>query len=74
MRAEEEVLMPDAEHVLQLGDKVLFCGTPGTLGRMSWITFNPNVLEYIQTGNERPDGYIWRWLSRRRGQAAARQG
>ena len=45
---------------------------PGAEGRMAWTILNPNVLEYIETGNERPDGFIWRWWSRRRALTAAR--
>ncbi len=68
----EELLLPDAGRALRIGDQLLFCAQPGTQGRMAWILFNPTVLEYIATGIERPDGFIWRWWSRRRAEAAAR--
>jgi hypothetical protein len=74
VHGDEEVMLPDPDtQELRIGDRLLFCAAPGGMGRMAWILFNPNALDYIATGNETPDGYIWRWLSRRRLEATARQ-
>lgn len=65
VRGKEEMLLPDTDVRLQVGDRLLFCARYGAASRMAWTSGNPNVLEYIETGEERPDGYIWRWLARR---------
>jgi hypothetical protein len=70
LRGEREVLLPYAdEETLRIGDQLLFCAQPGARSRMAWVLYNPNALEYVETGIERPDGYIWRWWSRRRAAA-----
>ena len=55
---------PDEELSLCPGDQLLFCGPEGTAERMRWVLQNANALSYVRTGEEKPDGYIWRWLSR----------
>ena len=64
VRGKQEKLLPDRDETLQVGDQLLFCTQHETAGRMKWALFNPNILEYIATGEERPDGYLWRWWSR----------
>ncbi|MDX1654118.1 MAG: NAD-binding protein [Candidatus Competibacteraceae bacterium] len=64
IRGNEEVLLPDGEQGIHIGDRLLFTACAGAAGRMAWTLENPNVLEYVETGLERPDGYIWRWLER----------
>jgi Trk K+ transport system NAD-binding subunit len=72
VRGERETLLPyPDEETLRVGDQLLFCARPGARGRMAWVLYNPNALEYVETGIERPDGYIWRWWSRRRAAANA---
>ncbi len=63
IRGEEEMLLPDAEEHLEAGDELLFCAHHKASGHMAWILNNSNVLKYIETGEERPDGYVWRWLA-----------
>ena len=70
-RGSEEMLLPDDDEPLKIGDQLLFCARYNTSGRMGWILGNSNVLEYIETGEERPDGYIWRWLAKHRNKKAA---
>lgn len=75
LRGKDEILLPDAEAPLAGGDKLLFCARYGAAARMEWALCNSNVLEYVETGEERPDGYIWRWLAERheRRQASGRK-
>jgi Trk K+ transport system NAD-binding subunit len=63
VRGEEEILLPDVEERLYPEDQLLICIQYSHVGRITWILANPNVLTYIETGEERPDGYIWQWLS-----------
>lgn len=65
-RGDKEIVTPEYSEVVRPGDRVLFCGRVGVHERMMWTLLNQNALRYVRTGVERPDGYIWRWLSRRR--------
>ncbi len=47
---------------LQVGDQILFCGQASAKVLMHWTINNHNVLRYIKTGVEGPDGFVWRWL------------
>jgi hypothetical protein len=70
VRGKKDILLPDDEELLQNGDQVLFCARYHTADRMAWSLYNPNVLEYVESGDERPDGYVWKWLSRWRERTA----
>jgi hypothetical protein len=63
-RGNEDILISDDDTLLQPGDHLLFCARHDGAARMNWILRNDNVLDYVLTGEERPDGYFWRWLSR----------
>ena len=63
MRDSGEVLLPAEDLVLQPGDQFLFCGRQSAASRMQRALRNYNVLRYIETGEVRPDGHVWRWLS-----------
>jgi Trk K+ transport system NAD-binding subunit len=63
VRGEEEILLPDVEERLYPEDQLLICVQYSHVGRITWTLANPNVLTYIETGEERPDGYVWQWLS-----------
>ena len=59
-------LLPDTEMALREGDRILFTARVGVRRAMEWLLHNPKALEYVVSGNETPDGTIWRWLERRR--------
>ncbi len=65
-RGKEDELLPEEDTLLQVGDRLLFCAKAGASGRMAWTLSNPNVLEYLITGVEHPEGYVWNWLDRLR--------
>jgi len=60
----EPRLLPDEDLALAPGDRVLFCGREGQRQRMAATLNNDNLLRYLQTGVDRPDGWLWRRLSR----------
>lgn len=62
-RGDETILLPDISTVIETGDQILFCGRYGVAELMDWTLQNHNVLNYIETGETRPDGYIWRWFA-----------
>jgi Trk K+ transport system NAD-binding subunit len=57
------VPLPSDEERLYRDDEMLFCGRPGTQNQMSWVVSNVDVMAYVQTGVERPSGWVWRLLS-----------
>jgi hypothetical protein len=61
-----EVLLPEDETALQVGDRLLLCGRHLAERHMRWIAHNFHALNFICTGQDRPSGTVWRWLSRRR--------
>jgi len=59
-------LLPGEECVLEMGDRLLFCGTTHAFARMQWNLCHGPTLEYVLTGEERPRSWIWRRLQGRR--------
>ena len=67
-------LLPEDDTRLQRNDQLLFCGLPEAEDDMRLLVANYNMLNYIVTGEDRPAGYIWQWLSRRRARAGSATG
>ncbi|MDX5410335.1 MAG: NAD-binding protein [Thauera sp.] len=63
-RGTQLELLPEAEMLIEAQDQLLFCGTDEARRAMKTTLKNFNVLGYVLTGNERPSGYVWRWLMR----------
>ncbi len=61
-RGEELRLLPDDNLVLAPGDRILICGRPGVVNQMQWALVNAGALRYLQTGEWRAEGTLWRWL------------
>ena len=60
------ITLPEEETHLKLEDRILFCGRHLASRRMSWTLQNGHALSYVQTGEARPQGWIWRLLQRRK--------
>lgn len=63
----EPRLLPGSGEPLRQGDQILFCGREDSHRRMAAILQNFNLLRYLQTGVDRPDGWVWRRLAGRAG-------
>lgn len=63
-RGSATFLLPSADFSLRSGDRILLCGRRTAEAAMLWTLRNTNVLRYLQTGENRPDGVVWRWLAR----------
>jgi len=61
----ERILLPDKSVVIRRKDRILFAGSVSAKNAMEWTLQNQNALTYILTGESRPQGWIWRWLSRK---------
>ncbi len=59
---EGDLILPEMDEPLRLGDRILFAGLPEAHGSMALLVHNYSALEYVITGIERPDGVVWRWV------------
>ena len=64
-RKDELLLLPEVKQNIETGDQILLCGSYGTAELMRWTLQNHNALRYIETGETRPDGYVWHWFANR---------
>jgi len=62
-RQDTFIPLPQLREQLHKNDQILFCGRYGVFEQMSWTLNNLNALRYIETGYNRPDGYVWRYFS-----------
>ncbi len=65
VRAEAVVPLPDLQVPFEPGDRLLCCGAPNARSQLDWTVLHRNTLRYLVTGEQRPDGTIWRWLAGR---------
>jgi hypothetical protein len=65
LRHDERILLPDKSVIVTKRDKILFAGSVGAKSSMEWTLQNEHALNYILTGESRPQGWIWRWLRRK---------
>jgi Trk K+ transport system NAD-binding subunit len=62
-RGEEDWLCPGPETILQPGDRILFAGPPSVAAQLEKVLFVDRALRYVRTGEDRPEGWIWRRLA-----------
>ena len=65
LRHNERILLPGPDIYVQKHDHLLFCGSHDGRERMEWTLQNENALSYVLTGEARPEGWIWRQLSKK---------
>jgi hypothetical protein len=65
-RGKGNVILPEGNRILHQGDRILMCGTLEARQHMDTITHSINALGYALTGQDIPDGYIWRWIQSKR--------
>ncbi len=68
-RDGENRLLPEMDARLQGGDRLLFCGRREAARLIEHLSHDHQTLLYVRTGEDRPGGTLWRWLSRSRGAA-----
>ena len=59
------ILLPDPDAPLKAGDRLLVCGDRAAFRRMRWTVSHRHTLDYVMTGEDRPQSWIWRKLTRR---------
>jgi Trk K+ transport system NAD-binding subunit len=64
-------MIPAESTQLKLGDQLLFCGRRSSADHMDWTLQNEHALNYILTGEARPQGWVWKLLKRGGARVAA---
>jgi len=67
-RADEDFIRPEADLALAQGDYLLLAARPGTRRALDRALHDAKELTYLLHGVDSPDGWLWRWWSRRRAQ------
>ena len=66
-RRNDRILLPEVRTALKPGDRLLICGSRGAFTRMEWTVSHRHTLEYVKTGVDRPQGWLWRRLATHKG-------
>jgi hypothetical protein len=61
---EQRELSPDLGTRVRKGDRLLLCGRQEARRRMDYSLRNINALRYVLTGEDLPEGWVWRQGSR----------
>jgi len=64
VRGEESFLVPDKEMVVIEGDRILCCGTYDAKNALPSLINNSKTFNYVMSGREVPDTFIWRLIKR----------
>jgi predicted signal transduction protein with EAL and GGDEF domain len=64
MRAQEAIEMPADDMEVQLGDAILFAGTPAAARDLKYLLRNANYAQYAILGSDELGGLLWRSVSR----------
>jgi Trk K+ transport system NAD-binding subunit len=66
-RRNDRQLLPEPSTALKTGDRLLVCASRHAFTRMLWTVSHRYTLEFVKTGAERAQSWLWRQLTRRRG-------
>ena len=64
-RRNDRILLPDLKAPLKSGDRLLVCGNRSAFTRMHWTLSHRHTLDYIKTGDDLPQSWVWRRLLKR---------
>ena len=62
-RGYERHMLPTDDLELVEGDQILFCAPEKVRARVGFTLQNIKVLRYVQTGVDKLDGTLWRWIA-----------
>lgn len=63
-RRNDRILLPEPNLALKPGDHLLVCGDQAAFTRMYWSTSHRHTLDYVRTGEDVPQGWLWRRVGR----------
>ena len=61
-RGKGNVMLPEDDRILKIGDRILMCGSAQSDSLMQWTTKNLNVIDYVLTGRTNSNSYVLSWL------------
>jgi len=64
-RGDSRIMLPDENELVLAGDEILFCGTEQGERMLSASMNNAYTLDYLISGQDKPRGYLFRWLDNR---------
>ena len=62
-RGDIETVVPDESMQLERGDCLLLAGRIEARRQLSWIERNHNSFAYLVTGQEKPAGFFWKYVT-----------
>lgn len=65
-RGGHEILMPEDDCELKIGDKILLCGTREVKNNIQWTLSVARSLNYVMSYTTEPESYVWRKIYRYR--------
>ena len=65
-RGDQEMIDLSGTLELEIGDQVLFCGRRVGHRYIDWTINNHSALRYVISGRHEPDGWIWRYVGKKR--------
>lgn len=63
-RRNDRLLLPEADAAIRPHDRLLICGDQTAFTRMQWNVSHQHTIDYIRTGEDSPQGWLWRRLTR----------
>ncbi|MGB5776512.1 MAG: NAD-binding protein [Sedimenticolaceae bacterium] len=64
-RRNDRILLPDPQDALKADDRLLVCGNRAAFTRMQWTVSHRHTLDYVKTGRDLPQSWLWRRLAQR---------
>jgi len=59
-RGDEHTLCPEPDTALESGDRILFAGPASSGPQLDKLLFMDRALRYVRTGEDHPEGLLWR--------------
>jgi Trk K+ transport system NAD-binding subunit len=63
---DQRDVLPEPSKRIRRGDQILFCGREEARDLLAQSLRDLHTLRYVATGEEAPEGWIWRWAARKR--------
>jgi voltage-gated potassium channel len=65
IRNNEQILVPHPSTLLEMNDRILFCGTATAKAVQPLLLNNTKIMTYVVDGIEVPDSLVWRYLKKK---------
>ncbi|MCB1724402.1 MAG: potassium channel protein [Chromatiaceae bacterium] len=62
-RRNDRLLLPGDDTPIRAGDRLLMCGNRTAFTRMQWTVSHRHTLDFIKTGEDRAQGWVWRHIA-----------